>query len=207
MGWCSTYKPRHQTTKEWVKSNFTWEKDYEIIDIAAKLTCVYIAVRNKKDDSVSALIVLIHHNPRAYYNLSYKSMDEFCGPGETGCPERILKLLTPLDDEKDPNGWARNWRQKCWDKIFAVKNSKGKDYIITDSVVSFNNGSSFRCFRKLKTRRGCWLGVWINEKTGELQESYGVYKFNHKHYGFNACTKEMALQGLKNIEENNIDNL
>jgi hypothetical protein len=41
--------------------------------------------------------------------------------------------------------------------------------------------------------------VWLNE-SGELEQSNGMYKFNPKHYNYNPCTKEMAIEGLKNIE-------
>lgn len=42
---------------------------------------------------------------------------KYISPYYFGCPERILKLLTPLDDTSDPKGYARNWRGACWESI------------------------------------------------------------------------------------------
>ena len=199
MGWSSLYKPKHITTREWVKSNYNSE-NFEIIDVAAKLTEVYAAVKNRKTGEVYALILLVHHNSKSYYNFSYKSMDEFCGPVATNCPRRILELLTPLTKENDPNGWAEKWRNDCWNKLFNSANAKGKDYLIINKDISFNNGSSFNCFRKVKGRRGVYVGVWL-DKDGDLQESNGYYKFNVKHFDYSPCTKEMVIEGLNNIKK------
>ncbi len=197
MGWSSLNKPKWITTKEWVKSNFTSE-DYEVVDIAAKLTEVYAAIRNTKTQEVFAVILLVHHT-RGYYNFSYKSMDEFAGPRATNCPKKILELLSPLTKENDPNGWAENWRMKCWEKIYTSADAKGKDYLIIDAKIEFNNGSSFNCFKKVKGRRGLYKGVWLNEEN-ELQESFSYYKFSLKHIDYNPCTEQMALEGLQNIK-------
>lgn len=197
MGWSSLNKPKWITTKEWVKSNFTSE-NYEVVDIAAKLTEVYAAIKNKKTQEVFAVILLVQHT-RGYYNFSYKSMDEFAGPGATNCPKKILDLLSPLTKENDPNGWAENWRMKCWEKIYTSANAKGKDYLITDKEISFNDNMAFICFRKVKERRGLYKGVWLNEEN-ELQESVGYYKFSLKYFSYNPCTEQMALEGLKNIK-------
>ncbi len=203
MGWSSLYKPKHETTREWVKSNYSSE-DYEVIDVAAKLTEVYAAVKNKKTQEVFALILLVHHS-RGYHNFSYKSMDEFCGPGATNCPKRILELLTPLTKENDPNGWAEKWRNDCWNKLFNSANAKGKDYFILPKKIGFTNGYEFNCFRKVKSYRGMYVGVWLDEN-GELQESGGYYKFNIKHFDYSPCTKEMVIKGLENIKKKEEEN-
>lgn len=43
-------------------------------------------------------------------------MDETVGPRIDNCPEHILDLLTPTDQE-----WANEWRQRCRAKIAAHK--------------------------------------------------------------------------------------
>lgn len=198
MGWSSLYKPKHITTKEWVKSNYSSD-EIEIVDVAAKLTEVYVAFKVKRSGKIFALILLVHHNSRSYYNFSYKSMDEFCGPGATNCPKRILELLSPLTKEEDPNGWAEKWRNECWNKLFNAANSKGKEYILLDKEVSFTNGAKFNCFRKVTGRRGVYTGVYL-DKDNELQETVGYYKFSLKYIDYNPCTKEMVIEGLINMK-------
>jgi len=48
-------------------------------------------------------------------------MDETVGPNEADCPERILKLLTPLDTNPELGGnslkWSQGWRDSCWKNI------------------------------------------------------------------------------------------
>lgn len=53
-------------------------------------------------------VFLTSVNSCDYYNFSYKDMSEDMGPGQADCPESILKLLSPTDNE-----WANEWRERC----------------------------------------------------------------------------------------------
>lgn len=62
----------------------------------------------ENEQTVFAAVMLTSTNSKEYYNFSYKSMGETCGPCAYDCPESILKLLSPTDNE-----YAAKWREKC----------------------------------------------------------------------------------------------
>ena len=70
----------------------------------------YAAVRSLKTGDVFALVCLTSTNKRDYYNFGYKAMDETSGPYKYSCPTKILKLLTPTNNET-----ANEWRKACWE--------------------------------------------------------------------------------------------
>lgn len=61
-----------------------------------------------EDGHVWGCVFLVSVDNKDYFNFSYKDMDETCGPGYYDCPESILKLLSPTNNE-----WANEWRKKC----------------------------------------------------------------------------------------------
>ena len=67
-------------------------------------------------EDVFAGICLTAIDNKEYYNFGYKDMDETCGPYKFDCPKSILDLLTPTE-----NDCANEWRQACYDTIYAKK--------------------------------------------------------------------------------------
>lgn len=124
MGWISTYKPKGEPLLDFFirEGIFTWSEDcpnkYRVLDSAlVNMRTFYAAIEQVNKETgkriVWAAIVLVRHYPKdPRYNISWKDMDEGCGPYETNCPERILKLLTPTDNE-----YALGWRAACWSNI------------------------------------------------------------------------------------------
>lgn len=125
MGWLWTHKPRHIKPLDFIINHtgaLTWsspqrEHNYKVIDAAlVGLRTAYFAVeqvhRGTGERRVWAAIFLLGYAPKNRHNFGWKDMDETCGPYEASCPERILKLLTPTD-----NQYANDWRQRCWEKI------------------------------------------------------------------------------------------
>ena len=124
MGWTTTYKPKGETVLEFFTRAgvFTWSDDnphtYRILDSAVvKFNTFYAAIEQTHKETgerhVWAVVILVRHYPKdPHYNFGWKDMDESCGPYETNCPERILKLLTPTDNE-----YALGWRKACWANI------------------------------------------------------------------------------------------
>ena len=108
MGWSSTHKPHGMAIKEF----FIGEFGREIVDCAVvNRNTAYIAYRTN-DHNIHAIVCLLKYNSRDYYNISYKDMDETSGPNASECPERILKVLTPIENE-----WANAWRKRCRENI------------------------------------------------------------------------------------------
>lgn len=81
---------------------------YEVVDSSTKSGVCYLAVRDKTDGLVSAVVVLFRRTPKDYYNFWCKWIDEGMGPGEADCPDRILDKLSPTTSE-----WANEWRSNC----------------------------------------------------------------------------------------------
>lgn len=111
MGWTSCNM--RQPIKEWFKEQWSYDNsDYEALDSAlVKRQTLYGAIKQKSTGDVFCAVFLVRWS-RGYYNFSYKSLTEHVGPCEYECPEKIFKLLTPLNDKNDSNGWAREWREK-----------------------------------------------------------------------------------------------
>lgn len=180
MGWTS------QRLNEPVKQWFTelWNKDtHEILDVAVvKRNTLYAAVRLKTGESANQVfcIVFLIRWSRGYYNFSYKDMSEFSGPNEIECPIRIMKLLTPLDDNSDPNGWARGWRskvEKYWDT--QEKLNSGRYFLKTTEPVKFTNGLSFNHF--IKKGKSFIAGAL---QANNVFASYCNVRFNPCHYDY-----------------------
>ena len=143
MGWISTYKPKGEPILDFFarKGVFTWSEDcpntYRVLDSAlVNMRTFYAAIEQVNKETgrriVWAAIVLVRHYPKdPCYNISWKDMDESCGPCETNCPERILKLLTPTDNE-----YALNWRAACWTNI---EKRKARRQLPSGTVLKYGN--------------------------------------------------------------------
>lgn len=91
---------------------------YEVIKSQMVGSTYYAAVRQtgKRDlkDSfanehpIFAVVFLTSVNTSDYYNFSYKSMTEDEGPGQDECPDSILDILSPAENE-----YATAWRNRC----------------------------------------------------------------------------------------------
>jgi len=89
-------------------------------------------------------------------------MDETCGPIMHDCPERIMKLLTPIakpENKDSGKQWARNWRAKNWKEIRKRKRNrrKGGQFKVGDTVVfrrpmQFSNGTERKELKVKSTR-------------------------------------------------------
>jgi len=56
---------------------------------------------------VLAVVILISNTKK--HGFGYKDMDETMGPGECACPDRIMRLLSPVADIPNPS-YAAEWR-------------------------------------------------------------------------------------------------
>jgi len=138
MGWLYTRRDKDTTPVAFLTAQFDHER-YEVLAHATYMREVYVAVKDRRDETVTAMVFLIHHCPRdAHYNFGYKDMDESMGPVVTSCPARILDLLT-----EPPNNWAREWREKCRATIAAREQAKtvvSGSRIRIEGRLSFSNG-------------------------------------------------------------------
>ncbi len=167
MGWMFVNKPYNVTTKEFLKKEFTWEREdglyCRVLDCAVVHLCeAYLAIERGDatgPKEVFAVVCLLQYRPNDYYNFGYKDMDEDMHPYHYNCPERILKLLTPTD-----NPSAKEWREECWKRLRKRKErprlQKGK-VIQFEEPIPFSSGRRESTFRIEDPRR-----LWVSDRHG-----------------------------------------
>lgn len=126
MGTICSHKPDYiKATDFLVQNHLTWDShDKETGDKHTVLATalvnmreLYAAVEHIKADGtreVWCAVLKVSWHPKDHYNCCVKSMSEHEGPYYHNCPEKILKLLTPLADGQE---WAARWREKCWANV------------------------------------------------------------------------------------------
>ena len=112
----STYYAAIQQLKKIVEKNEEGENIYEDIP------------QNERE--IFAIIFLTSTDIKQYFNFSYKPMDETMDPYQYDCPKGILNLLTPTDNE-----YAKEWREKCYEKIAEKKNPNAFKNLPVGSVI------------------------------------------------------------------------
>ena len=124
MGWTTTNKPKGMPVLDFFieRGVLRWSNPdvrYTVLDSAlVKMKTFYAAVERVElatgERRVWAAVILVDYGPWKHdpYNFGWKDMDESCGPCESECPERILKLLTSTESQ-----YANEWRARCWKRI------------------------------------------------------------------------------------------
>lgn len=106
MGWLTYHRPTGESDREHLQREVCGDR-HTILDGVTKGFTFYGAVRDDETDEVWALIVL-QQRTHGYQNYGRKVMDETVGPYHYDCPDRILDLLTPTENEH-----ALAWRAAC----------------------------------------------------------------------------------------------
>jgi hypothetical protein len=114
MGWTFTHKPKGQGVLDFLRKEIEGESDrraWKVLDGVATLKAAYLAVERLDkitgERTVYGLVCLLQYT-KEHYNVGYKDMDETLHPYYYGCPERILALLSPTDNQN-----ALAWREGC----------------------------------------------------------------------------------------------
>ena len=115
MGWLfQNDKLRHETPVDYITREFTHDSGTSasmVIAAAAVGSTIYAAIRNHDRASgksyVFCAVILFKNNERDGFG--YKDMDESMGPCEVDCPDRIMRLLSPIEELPNP-GYAAQWR-------------------------------------------------------------------------------------------------
>jgi hypothetical protein len=164
MGWLFTHKPHGMSVKDFFEENFNYNRDGRygrILDCAVVKRTAYIAYEAGSDDgnrSVFGVVCLLDYRPKECHNFGYKDMDETMGPYFYDCPERILKLLTPTENE-----YALEWREKCWERIRSQQNKpKLKKGLLIEFAhpIKFASGVEVKLFRVVDPRKLLFEGPY-----------------------------------------------
>lgn len=114
MGWSSLHRAPGIRDIDFFQDECVGTEGGELIDAFSKNGEFYAAWRlgprfagRGLEGQVIALVAL-YRRGRGDWNFSYKAMTEDMGPFVEGCPDRILNLLSPTDNEN-----ALEWRARC----------------------------------------------------------------------------------------------
>jgi hypothetical protein len=105
-----------ETRVGYIRRQLTYETEthkHVALDAAAVRGVIYAAVQ-PEDKSTAQIytrcaVVLFSNNKREGFG--YKVMDETMGPYEANCPDRIMRLLSPLQDIPCSSD-AETWRER-----------------------------------------------------------------------------------------------
>ena len=163
MGWIYTRREDGESVAAFFRRRFA-DGEERVLDVAVvKMRTAYMAYRDG-DGRVSAVVCYLNYRPHdPLYNFGYKAVDEFAGGGRYDCPERILRLLTPLPEstpgEPEPEGIAnaRAWRAACWRRLQLRRlqpRVRHGDTIVFDEPITFSDGTELDTFRVVRGPRG-----------------------------------------------------
>ena len=134
---------------------------YRVLAAARAASTVYMAIESADkatgESFVLAAVILISNTRK--HGFGYKDMVETMGPCECACPDRIMRLLSPVTDLPDP-GYAAAWRasvaahRKAAAELRTKRASLRPGCIVTlASEVSFRGGTTASAFRMCFVRR------------------------------------------------------
>jgi hypothetical protein len=152
MGWTYAIK-NGRSTAEFLEREL---KPWTIHACAASGRVYYLATESPdRPGNVFATVVLTAGGPK---NFGYKIIDEEMGPVDDHCPQKILDLLSPTENE-----CAMDWRKRCqkWNK-----ESKEVKNIAEDSVIRTSEPlwfpaikREFSLFRCVNAKKGHYVAI------------------------------------------------
>lgn len=206
MGWTGILYQKGQPMIDFFRQEFEHERG-KILDCAVvHRTEAYIAYQysypdNERPPFVFCLTVMLRFTRCGWHGygteLTYKEVDETMGPYICNCPERILRLLSPLDMVADPNTdpyrWARRWRQECWKQVNrskAWRKLQVGDILRLRNPVRFTDGIT-RDLMLLQSKKPLRIrSVWENPGNEFALGSYlGIKRRTITGYGFDVVGK------------------
>lgn len=149
----------------------------------AAMECTYL---NGRPREVVGIITLVKLAPKSYYNFSYKDMTENFGPYRCECPESILKLLTPTQNE-----YALRWRKDCWDNI---EKRKKLNKVPMGGMITFKDDGKDIVLTKYRMSRhkAGWCDGRYRWRVSLIPCEFEIVK-----------TKQLIIGGLYNYEKEN----
>ena len=162
MGWTQKRDPVDDplayTTNRY---NYDGEQcTYQVLGASRVANTIYMAVRFTEKatgkSTVLAAVILISNTRKNGFG--YKDMDETMGPSECACPDRIMRLLSPIEDIPDPS-CAAAWRARVavHKKSAAERRAKRATLrpgcvVTLGHAVTFPDGTTAAAFRMLFLR-------------------------------------------------------
>jgi hypothetical protein len=133
MGWLYQNEPVADPVAELTAlNNFDGHTRTWLVLAAARVAnTVYMAVKSTDKATaqsyVFAAVILFSNTQKNGFG--YKSMDESVGPCQCACPDRIMRVLSPIADIPNP-GYAADWRAR----VAQRKNEKRRQHARRQSL-------------------------------------------------------------------------
>jgi len=140
---------KREMDERWTQTEHDGYPQLTVLKSSMVGTVYYAAVEIKRNGKVekvfgtTALTSTLKHNAW-YYEFCYKDIDETMGPCDCKCPQSILKLLTPTENE-----YAIAWRKRC-EEYHANKKTEvtpGSLPIGTKIRFKFSDGREFEAVK------------------------------------------------------------
>lgn len=121
-------------------------RTYLVLGAARVANTVYIALKSTDKATgqsyVFAAVILISNTQKDGFG--YKDMDESVGPCECACPDRIMRLLSPIADIPNP-GYAADWRARvAAQKTAAAELRTKRKRLMPGAIITLQNEVRFR---------------------------------------------------------------
>jgi hypothetical protein len=157
MGWLYRHDPIDDPVA-YLTDQFTHtseQRTNRVLDAARVANTVYMAVectdKATGKSFVLAAVILISNTRK--HGFGYKDITETMGPCECACPDRIMRLLSPVTEIPKPS-YAADWRarvaahKKAAAELRTKRASLRPGSIVTlERAVSFRDGTAASVFR------------------------------------------------------------
>lgn len=168
MGWTYQVRPKGQSIKDFFAAKFAWENegtrqwlaDCAVVSLRTAYCAVSQTDKRTGETLTNAVVCQLDFAPHDGFNQGYRDVEESMGPREDGCPERILGLLSPVEEiygpGTDASRWASEWRERCRERIRRRKEKprlKTGSYLVFDDPIRFANGEKRSVFYIEDARR------------------------------------------------------
>ncbi len=167
MGWTYVERPAGKSLKDFFSERFSWENAATRQELAGcavvALRTAYLAVSQTEKatgkTTTNAVVCLLDYAPRDLFNQGFKDVEESMGPVEDACPEKILALLSPVEEiygEGPARDRASAWRRRCRERIDRARKrprlATGR-FVLFEEPVRFANGERRALFFVKDARR------------------------------------------------------
>jgi hypothetical protein len=163
MGWLFKHDPIDDPVA-YLTDQYTHDAEhhtYRVLAAARVANTVYMAVKRTEKATgsfyVFAAVILISNTQK--HGFGYKDMDESVGSYECDCPDRIMRLLSPIEEIPYPS-YAAEWRARVAARKTANAELRTKrkqlrpgSIVTLENEVRFRDGTKATAFRMRFLRR------------------------------------------------------